>query len=99
MERKRFFLQRDTYTSPTANSASTVLYGAFDVETCLHEGRVRAEDEITVATLLPTRRLRVLDLTDVPYDESGDIFYLANSHLVFGSRSHEEQELGAQMNK
>ena len=23
MERKRFFLQRDTYTSPTANSAST----------------------------------------------------------------------------
>ena len=72
-----------------------VLYGAFDVETCLHESRIFVEDEIIVATLLPTRCLRVLDLTNVPYDEpepdvggeGGDIFYFVNARLLFGSHS------------
>ena len=72
-----------------------ILYGAFDVETCLHESRICVEDEITLATLLPTRCLNVLDLTNVPYDEpdpsvggeGGDIFYLVNAQLLFGPRS------------
>ena len=72
-----------------------VLYGAFDVETCLHESRISVEDEIVVATLLPTRCLHVLDLTNVPYDEpepgvggkGGDIFYFVNANLLFGSHS------------
>lgn len=76
-----------------------VLYAAFDAETCLHEGRVRVDDKITMATLQPTRDLRVLDLTNVPYDfqesgEGGNIFYFANSKLVFGSHSQTGRRLG-----
>lgn len=75
-----------------SNGSSPVFYGAFDVETCLHECRVLAEDEICLATLLPTRDLTLLDLTDVPYDgadvgEGGDILYFVNSAVVFGART------------
>lgn len=77
-----------------SNGSSPVFYGAFDVETCLHECRVLAEDEICLATSLPTRDLTLLDLTDVPYDgadvgEGGDIFYFVNSAVVFGARTAE----------
>lgn len=41
----------------------SVLYCSLDVETCLHESRVSLEDDIFVATLHPTRTLRLLDLT------------------------------------
>lgn len=84
-----------------SDGSTPVLYGALDVETCIHEGRVLAEDEITIATLVVTRDLRVLDLTDVAYDaaadgigEGGDIFYFVSAHLLFGSRSREAQLLG-----
>ena len=90
----QFDALRSGKPSRFSDGSVPVLYGAFDVETCLHESRVLAEDKITVATLLPARGLRVLDLTDVPYDKSGDIFYFANSFLVFGSRSYEGQVLG-----
>lgn len=40
---------------------NTVLYAAFNVETCIHETRVAIDDEIYIATLKPTRELRFLD--------------------------------------
>lgn len=40
-----------------------VLYCSSDLEVCVHECRVTAEDEIFVATLAPTRPLRLLDLS------------------------------------
>ncbi len=39
-----------------------VLYASPDLDTCLHECRVAAEDELFVATLQPTRDLRLLNL-------------------------------------
>lgn len=40
---------------------NTVLYGAFNVETCIHETRVAIDDEIYIATLNPTKELKFLD--------------------------------------
>lgn len=40
-----------------------VLYASPDLQTCLHECRVTAEDDLYVATLRPTRDLKLLDLT------------------------------------
>lgn len=45
-----------------------VLYCSLDVETCLHESRVSLEDDIFVATMHPTRTLRLLDLTSPKSD-------------------------------
>ena len=40
-----------------------VLYGSPDLEVCIHECRVTAEDDTFAATLRPTRELRLLDLS------------------------------------
>lgn len=40
-----------------------VMYASQDLQVCLHECRIAAEDDISVATLTPTRNLRLLDLT------------------------------------
>ena len=40
-----------------------VMYASQDLEVCLHECRVTAEDELYVATLSPTRPLNLLDLS------------------------------------
>ncbi len=40
-----------------------VLYASPDLQVCVHECRVTAEDELYVATLTPNRQLRLLDLS------------------------------------
>ncbi|MCC6695664.1 MAG: RES family NAD+ phosphorylase [Candidatus Hydrogenedentes bacterium] len=40
-----------------------ILYGSPDLEICIHECRVTAEDDVFVATLSPTKTLRLLDLS------------------------------------
>jgi RES domain len=40
-----------------------VLYGSQDLQVCIHECRVTAEDEIFLATIRPTKPLRLLDLS------------------------------------
>lgn len=40
-----------------------VWYGAFDVETCLHESRITLQHEISVAVCSPSRPLRMIDLS------------------------------------
>lgn len=44
-------------------TGAPVLYGSPDLQVCVHECRVTAEDELYVATLAPTRQLRLLDLS------------------------------------
>ena len=42
-----------------------VLYCSKDIEGCVHECRVTVEDELYLATLKPTRDLKLLDLTEL----------------------------------
>jgi hypothetical protein len=44
------------------SAALPVLYGSPDLDTCLHECRITAEDETYVATMTPTKNLRLLNL-------------------------------------
>jgi len=64
----------DEYDAPPIAGAGTgrldsegfpVLYGSQDLQVCVHECRVTAEDEIYMATLAPTKALRLLDLTEL----------------------------------
>lgn len=41
-----------------------ILYGSQDLEVCIHECRVAAEDEMYIATLVPQRRLKLLNLAE-----------------------------------
>ncbi|MEJ0070738.1 MAG: RES domain-containing protein [Pseudomonadota bacterium] len=47
-----------------------ILYGAQDVEGCVHECRVTLEDELFFASLSPSRTLRLLDLTHLLEEEA-----------------------------
>jgi hypothetical protein len=60
------------YDSPPSNMVGRgrldsrslpVLYASPDLQVCVHECRVTAEDELYVATLKPDRNLRLLDLS------------------------------------
>ena len=42
-----------------------VMYGSQDLHVCVHECRVAAEDDIYVATLAPSKDLKLLDLTEL----------------------------------
>lgn len=50
-----------------------VMYGSQDLQICVHECRVSVDDETFVATLAPSRQLRLLDLTE-PLLEKGTEF-------------------------
>lgn len=60
------------YDSPPSSLAGTgrfdssdfpILYASPDLEVCVHECRVTAEDDLYVSTLIPTRQLKFLDLS------------------------------------
>lgn len=80
-----------------------VLYGSTDLEVCIHECRVTAEDETYVATLSPLRPLKLLDLTvlleegDVTEFESLDMavhmLFLAGKHAYRLTRAISERAL------
>lgn len=66
-----------------------VLYGSPDLQVCLHECRVAAEDDLYMATLGPASSLRVLDLStllveDVTEFESLDLAI----HMLFLAGKH-----------
>ncbi len=46
-----------------------VMYSSQDLEVCIHECRVTAEDDLYVATLAPTRALKLLDLSQLLQEE------------------------------
>lgn len=45
-----------------------ILYGSQDIEVCIHECRVSVEDNLYMATLRPTKKLKILDLSEVIND-------------------------------
>jgi hypothetical protein len=67
-----------------------IMYGSQDLQICVHECRVAAEDTLYVATLAPTRKLRLLDLSVVLHeadvtefeslDLSVNLLFLAAAH-------------------
>jgi hypothetical protein len=46
-----------------------VMYGSQDLQVCIHECRVTAEDDLYVASLVPTCDLKLLDLTHLVHEE------------------------------
>lgn len=74
-----------------------MLYASDDLELCVHECRVTAEDELYVATLSPREDLQLLNLAalieeDVTELESLDfavhMLFLAGNHSHKVSRRH-----------
>jgi len=66
-----------------------IFYGSFEVETCLHEVRVKLSDWIAVATFKVGKELKLLDLTrvtDPPGTQFESISILINK-LVFSDKN------------
>lgn len=67
-----------------------VMYGSQDLEVCVHECRVTAEDELYVATLSPTRSLKLLDLSRLLPEEHVTEFESLDMavHILFLAGKH-----------
>lgn len=68
-----------------------VLYGSQDLEVCIHECRVSAEDDTFVATLRPARELRLLDLSVLLREDSSVTEFESldlTVHMLFLAGSH-----------
>jgi RES domain len=70
--------------------AFPVMYGSQDLQVCVHECRVTAEDELYMATLAPTRELRLLDLTELLLEEKVTEFESLDMavHMLFLAGAH-----------
>jgi hypothetical protein len=66
------------------------LYASPDLEVCVHECRVTAEDDIYVATLAPSNSLRLVDLTVLLKEEHVTEFESLDMaiHMLFLAGSH-----------
>jgi len=87
------------YDSPPLASAGTgrldstnfpVMYGSQELQVCVHECRVTAEDELYVATLSPTRNLKLLDLSALLWEEEATEFESLDMavHMLFLAGKH-----------
>lgn len=67
-----------------------VMYASEDLDVCLHECRVTAEDEIYLATLQPVTKLKMLDLTILLKEENVTEFESLDLavHMLFLAGSH-----------
>jgi hypothetical protein len=67
-----------------------VMYGFQDLQVCIHECRVTAEDDLYVASLAPTRDLKLLDLTHLPHEEHVTEFESLDMavHMLFLAGPH-----------
>ena len=67
----------------------SILYGSQDLQVCIHECRVSAEDEIFVATFQPTRTLKLLDLTAILKEDCTEFESLDMAvHMLFLAGKH-----------
>jgi hypothetical protein len=77
-----------------------VMYGSQDMQVCIHECRVTAEDDLYVASLAPTRDLKLLDLTHLQREERVTEFESLDMavHMLFlaGPHSYEIARIIAQ---
>jgi hypothetical protein len=73
----------DTATLP-------ILYACHDLELCVHECRFKAEDDLYVGTLGPTRALKMLDLTELLREEGVTEFESLDIavHMLFLAADH-----------
>jgi hypothetical protein len=67
-----------------------VMYGSQDLQVCIHECRVTAEDDLYVASLAATRDLKLLDLTHLLYEEHVTEFESLDMavHMLFLAGPH-----------
>ncbi len=67
-----------------------VMYGSQDLQVCIHECRVTAEDDLYVASLTPTRDLKLLDLTHLLHEEHVTEFESLDMavHMLFLAGPH-----------
>ena len=67
-----------------------VMYGSQDLHVCVHECRVTAEDELYVATLSPTRDLKLLDLSVLLQEQNATEFESLDMavHMLFLAGKH-----------
>lgn len=78
-----------TGKGPLDSTKLPVLYGSQDLEICVHECRVTVEDEIFLATLSPTRELKLLDLTELIQEETTEFESLDMAiHMLFLAGEH-----------
>lgn len=67
----------------------SMLYGSQDLQVCIHECRVSAEDEIFVATFQPNRLLKLLDLTALIKEDCTEFESLDMAvHMLFLAGKH-----------
>jgi RES domain len=66
------------------------MYGSQDLQVCIHECRIAAEDDIFVATLAPASDLRLLDLTESLHEEVATEFESLDMavHMLFLAGKH-----------
>lgn len=66
-----------------------ILYGSQDLEVCVHECRVTVDDELFIATLTPSKNLRLLDLTEILIEDKTEFESLDMAvHLLFSAGKH-----------
>lgn len=66
-----------------------VLYCSQDIEGTVHECRATMEDDLFLASILPVRTLRLLDLTEVLQEETTEFDSLDMTvHMLFFARAH-----------
>lgn len=67
-----------------------IMYASEDLQLCIHECRVTAEDDLFVASLSPTRRLKLLDLTELLVEEHLTEFESLDMavHMLFLAGQH-----------
>ncbi len=72
------------------SSDLSVMYASSDLQVCIHECRVTAEDEIYIATLTPARELRLLDLTEILAEDGVNEFESMDLaiHMLFLAGAH-----------
>jgi hypothetical protein len=67
-----------------------IMYASQDLQVCIHECRVTADDELFVATLAPKKDLRLLDLTELLKEEEVTEFESLDMaiHMLFLAGKH-----------
>lgn len=75
-----------------------ILYGSQDIEVCIHECRVTAQDNLYVSTLVPNNKLKLIDLTHVLEEDENEFESLdITVQMLFAAEKHSypiTQEIG-----
>lgn len=71
------------------SSKLPIMYCSQEIETCLHECRTTVEDDLYLASLYPTRDLRVLNISKIIQDDTNEFESLdIGIHMLFMAAKH-----------